>query len=89
MPPGDAGCGWTRGCADGERIGVHYDPMLAKVDRVGADPRRGRAQLAHALERARVHGPVTNRDLLVRALRHPDFAAARLDTGFLDRHLPR
>ena len=43
--------------------------------------------LAHALERARVHGPVTNRDLLVASLRHPDFAGARLDTGFYDRHL--
>ncbi|OEV12240.1 hypothetical protein, partial [Streptomyces nanshensis] len=32
-------------------------------------------------------GPSTNRDLLVRSLRHPDFAAARLDTGFYDRHL--
>ena len=43
--------------------------------------------LARALERARIHGPVTNRDLLVRSLRHPDFVAARLDTGFYDRHL--
>ncbi|MGC5410678.1 acety-l/propionyl-CoA carboxylase subunit alpha, partial [Streptomyces sp. DT225] len=44
--------------------------------------------LARALERARVHGPVTNRDLLVRSLRHPDFVGGRLDTGFYDRHLP-
>jgi propionyl-CoA carboxylase alpha chain len=34
-----------------------------------------------------VHGPVTNRDLLVRTLRHPDVVAARLDTGFYDRQL--
>ena len=45
-------------------------------------------KLAGALDRARVHGPVTNRDLLLHSLRHPDFAAARLDTGFYDRHLP-
>ncbi|MGC5284609.1 acety-l/propionyl-CoA carboxylase subunit alpha, partial [Actinomadura citrea] len=46
--------------------------------------------LARTLERARVHGPVTNRELLVRSLRHPDFAdptGARLDTGFYGRHL--
>ncbi|GAA3049752.1 hypothetical protein GCM10020000_32980 [Streptomyces olivoverticillatus] len=44
-------------------------------------------KLAHALERARVHGPVTNRDLLVRTLRHPEFTVGRMDTGFYGRHL--
>ena len=42
--------------------------------------------LASALARARLHGVVTNRDLLVRVLRHPAFAAGDVDTGFLDRH---
>ncbi len=75
------------GYAAGDLVGVHYDPMLAKV--IAHAPTRAEAvrKLAHALERARVHGPVTNRELLVRSLRHPDFAAGRLDTGFYDRHL--
>ncbi|MFI1188800.1 biotin carboxylase N-terminal domain-containing protein [Streptomyces californicus] len=75
------------GYTGGDTIGVHYDPMLAKV--IAHAPTRPEAVrlLARALERAAIHGPVTNRDLLVRSLRHPDFAAARLDTGFYDRHL--
>ncbi|MFD4023858.1 biotin carboxylase N-terminal domain-containing protein [Streptomyces sp. NPDC058576] len=75
------------GYTGGDTIGVHYDPMIAKV--IAHAPTRPEALrlLARALERARIHGPVTNRDLLVRSLRHPDFAAARLDTGFYDRHL--
>ncbi|MFJ4705184.1 biotin carboxylase N-terminal domain-containing protein [Streptomyces anulatus] len=75
------------GYTGGDSIGVHYDPMLAKV--IAHAPTRAQAVrlLARALERARIHGPVTNRELLVRSLRHPDFAAARLDTGFYDRHL--
>ncbi|SBU97549.1 propionyl-CoA carboxylase alpha chain [Streptomyces sp. Ncost-T6T-1] len=75
------------GYTGGDTIGVHYDPMIAKV--IGHAPTRTEAVrlLARALERARIHGPVTNRELLVRSLRHPDFAAARLDTGFYDRHL--
>ncbi|NEC18729.1 biotin carboxylase N-terminal domain-containing protein [Streptomyces parvus] len=75
------------GYTGGDTIGVHYDPMIAKV--IAHAPARTEAVrlLARALERARIHGPVTNRDLLVRSLRHPDFAAARLDTGFYDRHL--
>ncbi|MFD5305043.1 acetyl/propionyl/methylcrotonyl-CoA carboxylase subunit alpha [Streptomyces rochei] len=75
------------GCTDGDDIGVHYDPMLAKA--VAHAPTRAEAvrRLAGALERAAVHGPVTNRDLLVRSLRHEEFASARMDTGFYDRHL--
>ncbi|WP_411079834.1 biotin carboxylase N-terminal domain-containing protein [Streptomyces sp. cmx-18-6] len=75
------------GYTGGDTVGVHYDPMLAKV--IAHAPTRSEAVrlLASALERARIHGPVTNRDLLVRSLRHPDFAAGRLDTGFYDRHL--
>lgn len=66
---------------------MHYDPMLAKV--IAHAPTRAQAVrlLARALERARIHGPVTNRELLVRSLRHPDFTGARPDTGFYDRHL--
>ncbi|OXS31544.1 acetyl/propionyl/methylcrotonyl-CoA carboxylase subunit alpha [Streptomyces sp. XY006] len=75
------------GYTDGDTIGVHYDAMLAKA--VAHAPTRAEAvrKLASALERAAIHGPVTNRDLLVRSLRHPEFTAARMDTGFYDRHL--
>lgn len=75
------------GYTDGDDIGIHYDPMLAKA--VAHAPTRAEAarKLSGALERAAVHGPVTNRDLLVRSLRHEEFTAARMDTGFYDRHL--
>ncbi|WP_030734618.1 biotin carboxylase N-terminal domain-containing protein [Streptomyces sp. NRRL S-31] len=75
------------GYADGDTIGVHYDAMLAKV--VAHAPTRAEAvrRLAGALERAELHGPVTNRDLLVRSLRHEEFRAGHMDTGFYDRHL--
>ncbi|MGD0558631.1 MAG: biotin carboxylase N-terminal domain-containing protein, partial [Streptosporangiaceae bacterium] len=71
------------GVQDGTVIGVHYDPMLAKV--IGWAPSRPEAigVLARALAGARIHGPRTNRDLLVRVLRHPAFAAGETDTGFL------
>lgn len=85
--PDEPGVRLDTGYTGGDTIGVHYDPMLAKV--IAHAPTRTEAVrlLARALERARVHGPVTNRELLVRSLRHPDFVAARLDTGFYDRHL--
>ena len=75
------------GYAGGDTVGVHYDPLLAKVV-VWAPTRAGALRkLRHALRRARVHGPVTNRELLVRSLGHPDFVAGRFDTGFYERHL--
>ncbi|MFG2306188.1 acetyl/propionyl/methylcrotonyl-CoA carboxylase subunit alpha [Actinacidiphila glaucinigra] len=73
------------GFGDGDRIGVHYDAMLAKVVAHAATRAQALRMLAGALERARVHGLVTNRDLLVRVLRDADFAAGRLSTAFLDR----
>ncbi|MFD4247993.1 acetyl/propionyl/methylcrotonyl-CoA carboxylase subunit alpha [Streptomyces sp. NPDC058525] len=76
------------GFTDGDEVGIHYDPMLAKV--VAHAPTRAEAVrvLAHALAGARIHGLTTNRELLVRSLRHPEFAAGQPDTGFYERHLP-
>ncbi|MFJ7588329.1 biotin carboxylase N-terminal domain-containing protein [Streptomyces sp. NPDC097617] len=75
------------GFTDGDTVGIHYDPMLAKV--VAHAPTRAEAvrALAHALAGARIHGLTTNRELLVRSLRHPEFTAGQLDTGFYERHL--
>ncbi|MER7736548.1 biotin carboxylase N-terminal domain-containing protein [Streptomyces erythrochromogenes] len=75
------------GFTDGDTVGIHYDPMLAKV--VAHAPTRAEAvrALAHALAGARIHGLTTNRALLVGSLRHPEFTAAQLDTGFYERHL--
>jgi acyl-CoA carboxylase subunit alpha len=74
------------GVADGTAIGVHYDPMLAKLVAWAPTRREAARMLADALVRARLHGVVTNRDLLVRVLRDEDFLAGGTDTGFLDRH---
>ncbi|WP_378734478.1 acetyl/propionyl/methylcrotonyl-CoA carboxylase subunit alpha [Nocardia brasiliensis] len=74
------------GVVDGSIVGVHYDPMLAKV--ISYAETRGAAArlLATALHRAKIHGLVTNRDLLVRVLRHPAFLAGDTDTAFFDTH---
>ncbi|SCG78277.1 propionyl-CoA carboxylase alpha chain [Micromonospora echinaurantiaca] len=74
------------GVVDGSVVGVHYDSMLAKV--IAWAPTRAEAAraLAGALARGELHGVATNRDLLVRILRSPEFAAVDIDTGFLDRH---
>ena len=76
------------GVADGSVVGVHYDPLLAKV--VAHAPTRPEAArlLASTLAAARLHGIVTNRDLLVGVLRSEAFGSGETDTAFLDRHPP-
>jgi propionyl-CoA carboxylase alpha chain len=76
------------GFASGTTVSTFYDSMLAKV--IGYGPTRDDARrvLAGALARARLHGVVTNRDLLVGILREQEFTAGTVDTGYLDRHAP-
>ena len=83
--PSGPGIRLDSGVESGSIVGIHYDPMLAKV--IAWAPERSDAahHLAAVLERSRIHGLVTNRDLLVRVLRHPAFLAGDIDTAFFDR----
>jgi propionyl-CoA carboxylase alpha chain len=76
------------GYESGSVVSTHYDAMLAKVVAHGATRAQAAARLAAALEQAVLDGPTTNRDLLVRTLRSPEFLAGGTDTGFYERHDP-
>ena len=84
--PPSTGIRLDAGVVAGSVVGIHYDPLLAKV--ISYAPTRPEAAraLAGSLVRTRIHGVVTNRDLLVRVLRHPAFLAGDTDTAFFDRH---
>ncbi len=79
---------WDSGVETGSRIGVDFDPMLAKV--VAHAPTRTEAarRLALALARSRIRGVVTNRDFLVATLRHDAFLAGDTTTDFIERAAP-
>ena len=74
------------GVETGSEVTTHYDAMLAKL--IAWAPTREQAvrRLASALRGARLHGMLTNRDLLVQILDDPAFAAADVTTSFLDDH---
>ena len=84
--PAGPGVRIDSGVESGSTVSRHYDPLLAKV--IVHSPTRSEAAavLAATLAGARIHGVTTNRDLLVRTLRHPAFGAGDTDTGFLDLH---
>jgi acetyl/propionyl-CoA carboxylase alpha subunit len=73
------------GVETGSVVGVHYDAMLAKVIAHGATRQEATDRLAGALARTRLHGVVTNRELLVAVLRSPQWQGDEVDTGFLER----
>jgi len=74
------------GVREGDSVTMHYDPMIAKVIAWGDDRGAALRHLARGLAAYRIAGPATNRDFLVRLLRHPAFAAGEIDTGFIERH---
>ena len=86
IPEGD-GIRVDAGYESGSTISTFYDAMLAKV--VCHAPTREAAarKLADTLARARIHGVVTNRDLLVDVLRSEAFVAGEVSTAFLDSPL--
>jgi len=101
LPPetaGGAAHGAAEGEANGERsvridggvhqgdlVTSHYDPMIAKLIVHGPDRPAAVRALRAALAETAVAGPETNRDALAAIAADPDFAAGRVDTGFLDR----
>jgi len=82
------GVRYDSGVAAGTTVGVHYDPLLAKIIAHGATREEATTRLVGALRRLGVAGVTTNRDLLLAVLTHPAFAEGALDTHFIDRHLP-
>ncbi|HAD24656.1 MAG TPA: hypothetical protein DCF61_02850, partial [Alphaproteobacteria bacterium] len=88
LPAGDVGhVRVDTGVRPGDAVSMFYDPMIAKLIVHGADRDQARYRLRAALEAVRVAGPVTNAGFLRAIVDHPAFAAADLDTGFIDRHL--
>ncbi len=82
---GIAGLRIDTGVEQGAAISPFYDPMIAKVIAHGPTRDIARERLAEALDQSAVWPLKTNAGFLVKALTHPDFAAARLDTGLVAR----
>jgi acetyl-CoA carboxylase biotin carboxylase subunit len=85
--PSGPGIREDSGVYEGWTVPLDYDPLLAKL--IARAPSRAQAiaRLQRALEEYMVGGIKTNVSLFQRILRHPEFAAGRLDTSFLDRLL--
>jgi 3-methylcrotonyl-CoA carboxylase alpha subunit len=82
--------GWTRidaGVEAGDRVSVHYDPMIAKLIVRGENRLVALARLKEALARSHVGGLVTNLGFLLQLAERAEIGDATIDTGLLDRSL--
>ncbi len=87
LAPSGPGIRRDSGMYEGWTVPMDYDPLLAKLIGYGTDREQAIGRLTRALSEYFVGGIKTNISLFRRILRHPDFRAAKLDTGFLDRML--
>jgi 3-methylcrotonyl-CoA carboxylase alpha subunit len=74
------------GVRAGDAVGIHYDPMIAKL--VVWDESRPEAlrRLRRALAEYEIAGLTTNLAFLGRVAAHEAFNAGAIDTGFIARH---
>ncbi|WP_433323857.1 acetyl/propionyl/methylcrotonyl-CoA carboxylase subunit alpha [Spirillospora sp. CA-294931] len=82
--PAGYGLRLDSGVESGGEVGIHYDPMLAKLIAFGPSRAAAARRLRAALVGARVHGVTTNRELLARIMAEPAFLAGETRTGYLD-----
>jgi 3-methylcrotonyl-CoA carboxylase alpha subunit len=74
------------GVRQGDRVSMHYDPMIAKLIVWDHDRESCLRRMISALNETQVVGVTTNIDFLSSVVSHPAFQAAELDTGFIARY---
>lgn len=77
------------GFREGNRISVHYDPMLAKLIVWGETRALALTAMQEALSQCQIFGLPTNIGFLEQLIAHPVVQKAEIDTGFLDKYLDR
>ena len=85
--PGGPGVRWDGGIGMGSEIGLHYDPMLAKLI-VWAPTRDAAIERMHrALLELTIDGVATSRDFHLRVMEDAEFRRGEIDIHWLERRL--
>lgn len=84
--PSGPGVRWDAGIVEGGEIGLHYDPLLAKLVVHGADRQAAIRRMRRALDELVIAGVETCAPFHRRVMDEPDFCAGRLSIRYLDEH---
>ena len=82
--PGGPGVRVDTGLFEGMEVGLHYDPMLAKISVHGADRAAAIERMARALTETTVTGVTTNLPFLRRILSSEVFRTGHYDTSTVE-----
>ena len=85
--PTGPGVRWDGGIESGSDIGLHYDPMLAKL--IVHAPTRALAisRMRRALRELTIDGIETSRSFHLRVMDHPDFQRGDINIQWLEQNL--
>jgi acetyl-CoA carboxylase, biotin carboxylase subunit len=84
-PPGGPGVRVDTHVYAGYTVPPYYDSLLAKVIVHGNTREEALSRMGQALDSFILEGITTTIPFLARVIRHPDFAAGKVDTRFLER----
>ncbi|HXS22618.1 MAG TPA: acetyl-CoA carboxylase biotin carboxylase subunit [Gemmatimonadales bacterium] len=84
-PPGGPGVRVDTHVYAGYTVPPYYDSLLAKVIVHGNTRPEALSRMGQALDSFILEGVTTTIPFLARVIRHPDFAAGKVDTRFLER----
>jgi acetyl-CoA carboxylase biotin carboxylase subunit len=85
--PGGPGVRWDGGIGIGSEIGLHYDPMLAKLIVWAPTRDAAIARMHRALLELTIDGVATSRDFHLRVMEDPEFQRGQIDIQWLERRL--
>ena len=85
--PSGPGVRWDGGVEAGSEVGLHYDPMLAKLIVWGEDRAQAIARMRRALLELTIDGVETSRDFHLRLMEDAEFQAGDFDIQWLERRL--
>jgi acetyl-CoA carboxylase biotin carboxylase subunit len=86
--PGGPGIRWDGGIGIGSEIGLHYDPMLAKLIVWAPTRDAAIARMHRALLELTVEGVETSRDFHLRVMEDAEFQRGEIGIQWLERRLP-
>ena len=86
--PTGPGVRWDGGIESGSDIGLHYDPMLAKLIVHAPTRDLAIARMRRALRELTIDGIETSRSFHLRVMDHPDFQRGDINIQWLAQNLP-
>ena len=86
--PSGPGIRWDGGIETGSEVGLHYDPMLAKLIVFARTRELAIARMHRALMELTIEGVETSRDFHLRVMEDADFQRGDITIQWLEQRLP-